>query len=224
MIKSFLSIKKRIRQAYTRIKRNFLPSSSSDKDKNRIAFLKDNKNFSNYQIDEWTYGTPRVWSWNEDATLKIGKFCSIAAGVEIFLGGEHHTDWISTYPFNIAINGISGIHGHPYTKGDVIIGNDVWIGHGALILSGIKIGNGSVIAAKSVVTKDVDPYSIVAGNPARLIRFRFSKEVIEALERIEWWNWPLSQIIERVPWIMSDNVAEFAEKFDPQCIFTSAQE
>lgn len=138
-----------------------------------------------------------IWG-NFKANIRIlGKFCSIAGDVTIFLGGNHRTDWISTYPFNVLnelFPNARKITGHPSTKGDVVIGNDVWIGWGATILSGITIGNGAVVAAKAVVTKDVPPYAVVAGNPAHIVKYHFSAETINSLQKIQWRNWPIEKI------------------------------
>lgn len=169
-------------------------------------FMNQNKKYSKYDIGEWTYGNPSVRSWHEGTTLKIGKFCAIADGVIIFLGGEHRIDWVTTYPFNKIFSKAKGFTGHPRSKGNVIIGNDVWIGREALILSGVTIGNGAVIAARSVVTEAIPPYAIVAGNPAKLIRFRFKKSLIADLQKIAWWNWPLSKIEEAWPLLLSSDI------------------
>lgn len=141
-----------------------------------------------------------------DARLEIGKFCSIAEGVKIFLGGNHRVDWITTYPFPALLHywpEASGITGHPSTRGDVIIGNDVWIGTDAIILSGVKIGDGAVIGAGAVVTQDVNPYSIVIGNPAREIRRRFSDAMVDKLLEIRWWDWPPAKIRENLDFLCS---------------------
>ena len=130
---------------------------------------------------------------DDKTKLIIGKYCSIAEKVTFLLGGNHRVDWISTYPFSefqVTWPNASGLVGHPATRGDINVGNDVWIGHGATILSGIRIGDGAVIGAGSVVSKDVAPYSIVAGNPAKEIRARFSANEIEKLLQIKWWDWP----------------------------------
>ena len=171
-------------------------------------FMKDNKRYSKYEIGDWTYGKPRIRSWREGATFKIGRFCSIADGVTILIGGEHRVDWVTTFPVNILF-GVEKVPGLPRTKGDVVIGNDVWIGQDALILSGVQIGNGAVIAARSVVKEDVLPYSIVAGNPAQLIKFRFSKSVIRDLLNIAWWNWPLPKLEEAWPLLLSSDIKAF---------------
>jgi acetyltransferase-like isoleucine patch superfamily enzyme len=176
-------------------------------------FTSQNANYVNYQIGEWTYGKPKVFSWDESTKLTIGKFCSIADGVTIILGGEHRTDWITTYPFNVLFEEAKCFEGHPRTKGDVMIGNDVWIGTDAFILSGVTIGDGAVIAARSVVTKNVAAYSIVAGNPARHLRFRFPEDVIEALEKICWWDWPISEVQKAWGLLLSSEIEAFLAKY-----------
>ena len=163
-------------------------------------------------IGEFTYGEPEVSQWDEDAILKIGKFCSIAANVNILMGGDHPIDWVTTYPFNIIFDEFNYISGSPISKGDVIIGNDVWIGKGALILSGVAIGDGAIIGAHSVVTKNVEPYAIVAGNPASQIRKRFSDSIIEELLSIRWWDWNLEKINENIPLMLSPDIQVFIDK------------
>lgn len=166
------------------------------------------------EIGEFSYGAPTVMEWGEGARLSIGKFCSIAQNVTIFLGGNHKTEWISTYPFS-ALGEVwseaKEIKGHPATKGDVIIGNDVWIGYGVTILSGVRIGDGAVIGAGAVVAKDVAPYSIVAGNPAKVIKRRFDEDEIEALLKICWWDWDMAKIKKFIPLLCSDGVKTFVE-------------
>lgn len=162
--------------------------------------------YPHYDIGRGTYGWLRVVDAGEGATLKIGAFCSIAKGVTILLGGEHHTEWITTFPFPALWRAAREIPGHPRTKGAVIIGNDVWIGQDALILSGVTIGDGAVIAARAVVTKSVEPYTIVGGNPARAIRKRFSDVVIAQLLKIKWWEWSSGEIEKNLPLLLSPNV------------------
>lgn len=162
--------------------------------------------FPRYEIGRGTYGWPRVVDGGEGATLRIGAFCSIAKGVQIFLGGEHRTEWITTFPFPVFWKSALHIRGHPKTKGDVQIGNDVWIGQNAMLLSGVTIGDGAVIAAGAVVAGDVEPYTIVAGNPARLIRQRFSNEVIAQLLEIKWWTWSDKELEPILPILLSENI------------------
>lgn len=162
--------------------------------------------YPRYAIGRDTYGWLRVIDAGEGATLKIGAFCSIAKGVTILLGGEHHTEWVTTFPFPALWRAARNFKGHPKTKGDVIIGNDVWIGQDATILSGVTIGDGAVIAAGALITQNVEPYAIVGGNPARVIRKRFSDEVIAQLVKIKWWEWSDAEIEQALPMLLSPQV------------------
>ena len=144
---------------------------------------------SKYDVGRESYGNPRILSWGERSTLKVGKFCSIAEEVKIFLGGNHRTDWVTTFPFSALWPSAKHITGHPSTRGDVVIGHEVWIGYCATILSGVTIGNGAVIGAFSVVVKDVPPYSIVVGNPAKVVKKRFTDDKVEILQELRWWDW-----------------------------------
>lgn len=150
-------------------------------------------------VGRFTYGHENlsIRQWNEGAALQIGSFCSLASNITIFLGGNHRTDWITTFPFgHIFQDELGGgiTPGHPTTKGDVIIGNDVWIGSNATIMSGVRIGDGAVVSANATVVKDVLPYHIVGGNPAKPVKQRFDDEIIELLLRLEWWSLPLPTV------------------------------
>ena len=162
-----------------------------------------------FTIGQYTYGEPDVRCFDDVTRLVIGKYCSISDRVIILLGGNHRLDWATTYPFSF----FSGqwpeaetITGHPATKGDIVIGNDVWIGFGATILSGVTIGDGAVIGAGSVVSRDVAPYTIVAGNPAVPARKRFSEAVITALLNLCWWDWPDEKVQENVRLLCSNDL------------------
>lgn len=168
------------------------------------------------ELGDFTYGQPRILSWGEETKLKIGKFCSIAWANTIFLGGEHRTDWVTTYPFNALMSEFNSLKGHPKSKGDVIIGNDVWLGSGVSILSGVNIGSGAVVGANATVTKDVPPYAIVAGNPAKLIRYRFAPEVVEKLLAVAWWDWDDSSICRAVPILQSGDVEALFQYYEKE--------
>ncbi|HMS92542.1 MAG TPA: CatB-related O-acetyltransferase [Candidatus Saccharibacteria bacterium] len=168
------------------------------------------------QVGSYTYGQDNITirHWGEDAYLYIGKFCSIADNITVFLGGNHRTDWITTYPFtefSAEWPDSLEIYGHPSTKGDVVIGNDVWIGSHATIMSGVNIGDGAVVAAFSVVTKDVQPYEIVAGNPAVHRKLRFTKDEINRLLIIKWWDWSDKMINKNISHLCSSDITEFIE-------------
>jgi acetyltransferase-like isoleucine patch superfamily enzyme len=150
------------------------------------------------------------------ARVTIGKWCSLAGEIKIMPGGNHRTDTVTTYPIQrqFGLGGMEGA-GQPWSKGDVLIGNDVWIGRGAKILGGVTIGDGAVVAAWSVVTKSVPPYTIVGGVPARVLRERFSQEIVESLLRIRWWDWEDEAVLERVDELASNDLAAFTQKYDP---------
>ncbi len=178
-----------------------------------VPLLADDPRLRGYNIGAHSYGSLTVYQWDDRTNLTIGKFCSFAHGVTIILGGEHRTDWITTYPFNVLFEGAANRRGHPASKGDIAIGNDVWIGHEALILSGVTIGNGAVVGARSVVTRDVDAYSVVAGNPATHRRYRFDESVRESLNSMKWWDWPMEKIQASFPLLLSADVEGFVERF-----------
>lgn len=142
--------------------------------------------------------------------LIIGRFCAIARGAKFIMNGANHKlTGLSTYPFSIFGNGwerVMPTMEELPLKGDTVVGNDVWIGYDALILPGVKIGDGAIISARSVVTKDVPPYAIVGGNPARLIRQRFPDPVVQALREIAWWNWDAEKVSRNLELIVGADV------------------
>jgi virginiamycin A acetyltransferase len=154
-----------------------------------------------------------VWRWSKNESLKIGKYCSIAYGVQFLCGSGHHDKHaVTTFPLMrqlIASNEYVEINGNARkrsdwddemakSKGPIVIGNDVWIGLNSIILSGVKVGDGAIILAGSVVTKDVAPYLIVGGVPARFVENRFDDDIINKLLDIAWWDWPEEVIKERI--------------------------
>lgn len=175
-----------------------------------------------YQIDEWgwqigphTYGVPVILEAGE-AGLIIGDYCSIGPNVTIILG-NHRADLVSTYPFRTLSHfwpSAEGGQDDHSSKGEVIIGNDVWIGAHATIMSGVTIGDGAVIAAQALVTKSVPPYAIVGGNPAKVIRYRFPEMVIARLLALAWWEWPETLVEERSGRLMSDDIETFLALYE----------
>ncbi len=185
----------------------------------RLCFLKNIVKNPNIIIGDFTYyddlENPHNFENNVlyhfdfiGDKLIIGKFCAIASDVKFTMnGGNHPLNYFTTYPFSI--------FGHDWentmsveatSKGDTIIGNDVWLGYNSLIMPGIKIGNGAIIATNSVVTRDIEPYTIVGGNPAQLIRKRFTDEVINLLLELQWWNWSIEKITENIALLCSNDV------------------
>ncbi len=186
----------------------------------RLCFLKNIIKNPNIQVGDYTYyddfenvenfekNVKYLFDFTGDKLI-IGKFCMIASDVTFIMNGANHlSDAISSYPF--AVFGGDWSHamdGKSYPmKGDTIVGNDVWIGYGATIMPGLTVGDGAIIATKSVVTKDVEPYTIVGGNPASAIRKRFSDEDIEALLKMKWWEWPIEKITQNVHHLTGNNI------------------
>lgn len=159
---------------------------------------------------------PRIIRFiGDQGRVTIGKWCSIESTAEIFVGGEHRTDWVSMHPLRLTF-GLPGAlqDGMPASKGPVVIGNDVWLGWESVVMSGVTIGDGAVVAARAVVTKDVPPFAIVGGVPARHIRFRFEPEQRDALLRIAWWDWPEDKIKSNVDQLLSGDVDGFIAAHD----------
>ena len=127
--------------------------------------------------------------------------------------GNHRVDWVTTYPLRVMLGmDGAGADGHPASRGDIVVGNDVWIGFGATILSGVTIGDGAVVGARAVVARDVRPYAVVVGNPAREIRRRFDDATVERLLTLRWWEWPLEEIRRRVPLLCDQDVQRLLDE------------
>lgn len=167
---------------------------------------------------EGSYGTPRVLTFRgSEARLVVGPYVSITTGATIVLGGNHPTSWVSLYPFRARLN-LPGAYtdGMPKTRGDVVIGADAWIGHEALIMSGVHIGVGAVVAARAVVSESVPDFAVVAGSPARVVKFRFPEDVRRRLLATRWWDLPREKVLDLVPLLSSGDVLQFLEIFERQ--------
>jgi acetyltransferase-like isoleucine patch superfamily enzyme len=158
-----------------------------------------------------------IISWSDKYHIHLGKYNSIGRDCNFFLHANHRVDWITTSsqlwgPVTPEIADMHMKMGHPDCKGDIIVENDVWIGAKSTIMSGVKIHNGSIVGSNSVVTKDVPPYSIVVGNPARVVKLRFNEKQIESMLKIAWWNWTEDRIKTEAMTLWSDNIDEFIDK------------
>ncbi|HVU91842.1 MAG TPA: CatB-related O-acetyltransferase [Jatrophihabitans sp.] len=158
-----------------------------------------------------SYGVPTIHEFRYDpARLIVGNYCSI--GGTYLLGGQHAVEHVTTYPLriNLGLDG-AGTDGNPALRGDIVVGSDVWTGYGSWIMSGLTIGDGAVVATGAVVTKDVPPYAIVGGTPAKVIKYRFSEEQRAALLEIKWWDWPDDEIRRAVPYLAAKDIDRFIE-------------
>ncbi|MDX2230927.1 MAG: CatB-related O-acetyltransferase [Leptolyngbyaceae cyanobacterium bins.349] len=188
-------------------------------DQRRVCFVKPLIKAPNIIVGDYTYyddpvdpeGFERNVLYNfGDDRLIIGKFCAIATQVKFIMNGANHKlDGISTYPFPIFGHGWEAEMDqilHLPTKGDTVVGNDVWLGYDALILPGVTIGDGAIIGARAVVASDIPPYAIAVGNPARVIKRRFSDADIQRLLDIQWWNWDIETITRQLSLIMNGEI------------------
>ena len=173
-----------------------------------LSFLVDR---FGWDIGEHTYGLPDVVE-PEYGYLSIGRYCSIAVGVTIILG-NHNMRFATTYPFGTLtkqFGSILDMKDH-VTRGPTTIGHDVWIGKGATIISGVTVGDGAVIAGGAMVTKDVPPYAVAAGNPARVVKYRFPDDVIRRLRHVAWWDWRRAKLLRYLPLLMSEDISRFLQ-------------
>ena len=188
----------------------------------RVVFLKPLVTHPNIDVGEYSYydDPDDPLAFERDAVLYafgperliIGRFCAIASRARFLMPGANHADrGPSTFPFGIfgpPWNGTMDLVMSAPSRGDTVVGHDVWIGYGALILPGVTIGHGAVVAAASVVASDVPPYAIVAGNPARVVRMRFDADDVALLLRAAWWDWPIALVTEHARAIMAGTPAE----------------
>lgn len=157
-----------------------------------------------------------IMSWKDDYLVRVGRYCSIAKDCTFLLAANHRIDWVTT---STLIEGLVSkeleehLHeiGHNQCKGDIVIGNDVWIGTQAMILPGVHIGDGAVITARSVVTKDVEPYSVVGGYPAKLMYYRFPENIIDKLLEIKWWDWPEELVRQSSSLLWNSDIQKFID-------------
>jgi len=155
-----------------------------------------------------SYGGLQLFRWDDSTSIEIGNYCSFAFGTKALLGGGHRPDWVTMYPFSDFMNR-PDLDGHPASKGNILIGHDVWVGAEAMILSGVTIGTGAVIAARSVVTEDVEPYDIVGGSPAKHIKWRFPFVQSRRLMKTEWWYWSKERIEAALPLLLNPDIEAF---------------
>ncbi len=191
----------------------------------RLCFLKNVVKNPNIIVGDYTYYDDFENVENFEKNVKylfdfvgdkliIGKFCMIASDVKFIMNGANHmTDSLSTYPFAIFGKGWeNAMEGKAYPKkGNITIGNDVWIGYNATIMAGVTIGDGAIIATNSTIIKDVEPYSVVGGNPAKEIKKRFSKEVITKLLKLQWWNWDIQKITKNIQNLTDNEIENIVE-------------
>ncbi|HLO47639.1 MAG TPA: Vat family streptogramin A O-acetyltransferase [Kamptonema sp.] len=195
-------------------------------DHRRVCFIKNFVKSPNIIVGDYSYyddpvdpeGFERnvLYNYGSDRLI-IGKFCAIATNVKFIMNGANHKlDGISTYPFPIFGNGwetaMPKLMDLP-SRGDTVIGNDVWIGYESLIMPGVKIGDGAIVAARSVVVSDIPPYTVAGGNPARTIKQRFSEAEIAQILEIKWWDWEIEKITRNIDKIMDGDVTSLCNAF-----------
>lgn len=188
----------------------------------QVCFIKNTVRSPNIVVGDYSYYDDPEDSENFERNvlyhfpfigdkLIIGKFCAIARGTKFIMNGANHKlSGISTYPFQIFGNGWEKVMPAPGDlpyKGDTVIGHDVWLGYDVLVMPGVRIGNGAIVSSRSVVAHDVPAYSVVGGNPAKVIKERFPAEVVGILQAIAWWDWPIEKISRNLDAIVSGDIA-----------------
>ena len=177
------------------------------------------ENLHLWHSDRGTYfdRNVNIISWSDQYHIHLGKYNSVGRDCNFFLHANHRADWITTSSqlWGLVTPEVADLHismGHPTCKGDITVQNDVWIGAKSSVMSGVTIHNGAIIAAGSTVTKNVPPYAIVAGNPGKIVKFRFAEDQIQDLLEIAWWNWEEARIKEEAMTLWSDNIEDFIKK------------
>lgn len=170
--------------------------------------------YSNLDIGEGTYGDLKIFDWKDGTQIKIGKYSCFGLGCKVLLGGDHRSDWLTTYPFPALAEWPTAreIQGHPQSRGNIVIGHDVWCGAETMILAGSKISTGAVIGARSTVlhTCDIPPYSIAVGHPAKVIGHRFTHpDQRRRMLEIAWWDWPQVRIAAATPLLCQPDIEKF---------------
>ena len=197
--------------------------------KNLFKVFKKQKKYKNYflkdnlkkeieanlaEVGKWSYGNPSIYRWDWKSKVIIGNFCSLGPDINFYVGGDHRADWISTSPlpasqFSKTFKKTKSIKNFAKSKGDIVIGHDVWIGGRSTILSGVTIGTGAIIAAGSLVVNDVEPYTISGGNPNRVIKKRFEDSTIKRILDTEWWLLEDSKIDSISKYLLSNDTENF---------------
>jgi virginiamycin A acetyltransferase len=187
----------------------------------RVCFIKNTISNPNIIVGDYTYYDDPVDSENFERNvlyhypfigdrLIIGRFCALAEGVKFIMNGATHKMWgLSTFPFSIFGNGWEAVIPKPGElpyRGDTIVGNDVWLGYQSLIMPGVRIGDGAIVAARSVVVRSVAPYTVVGGNPAQVLYTRFPRDVVKALREIAWWNWEIDKVTRNLRQIVAADI------------------
>lgn len=195
----------KIKRILVRLRLAFPHRFDSPRVKKLRSYIAENESL--VQIGEGTYGSDNlvIHNWDLSTKASIGKYCQIADDVHLFLGGNHDWNRVTTFPFSedSKVDNLFGTKGgSAFSNGDIEIGHDVWIGSHTSIMSGVKVGTGAVIGAYSHVMRDIKPYEIVIGNPARHMGFRFSQEIAEKLLLLAWWDWDVQKIIDNLNFLL----------------------
>jgi acetyltransferase-like isoleucine patch superfamily enzyme len=166
-----------------------------------------------FEIGDYSIGLPTIRYWNDGSRLIVGRYSSVAAGATFVVGGQHNTSRITAFPLGAALDDM-GADELPHSRGDIVIGSDVWVAANATVLSGVTIGDGAVIGAGSVVIQDVPPYGIVFGSPARVFQKRFSDSDIETLLALRWWDFDQARIRTLRPLLYGTDVSALVERVE----------